>query len=292
MRKIKSFLVIFCLFLTANAYPNDEIPKPDGWVNDYAGVIVPKTKERIIQLISELEVKSSVEIAIVTKQSIAPYDEKTYARLIFDKWRIGKSGKDNGVLLLLAIKERRWRIETGYGIEGILTDSVCGEIGRNYMVPYFKQVNYSEGLYSGVAALTKTIATGLNLNITGLNNIDLKKKNKDDSVFFYLFILLFFTIWNLPWPIYIGLTFTLVFSLGLAQKNLLAGFIPILGYLCSMLIRYNFWSRLSPEKRKNFFGPVSYGNLGGFGSGGHSGGFGGGGFGGGGGGGGGSGGGF
>ena len=125
-------------------------PQPEGWVNDFASVLSSEYKEKLTSLIEEVEQKTSSEIAVVTVDSISPYGEIEYTRLLFDNWKPGKKGKDNGVLVLLVVKERRWRIETGYGIEGILPDGLCGEIGRDYMVPYFKQAKYSEGLYNGV----------------------------------------------------------------------------------------------------------------------------------------------
>ena len=143
MRKV--CLLVILLILPFFAYSQD-IPEPSSWVNDFAGVISPEYKEKLNYLIEELKQKTTAEIAVVTINSIAPYDEKEYARLLFDNWKPGKKGKDNGVLVLLAIKERRWRIETGYGVEGILPDGLCGDIARNYMVPYFKVGKYSEGL--------------------------------------------------------------------------------------------------------------------------------------------------
>ncbi|MBM3244669.1 MAG: TPM domain-containing protein, partial [Candidatus Omnitrophica bacterium] len=116
----------------------ENLPRPSAWVNDIAQVIGHENREKTNSLIEELEAKTSAEIFVVTQDSIAPYDEKEYARMLFDNWKPGKKGIDNGVLILLAVKERRWRIETGYGVEGILPDGLCGEIGRNQMVPYFK----------------------------------------------------------------------------------------------------------------------------------------------------------
>ncbi|MBI5415443.1 MAG: TPM domain-containing protein, partial [Candidatus Omnitrophica bacterium] len=130
-----------------------QIPAPQGRVNDFAGVISADYKDKIGSLIDEVEQKTSAEIAVVTRESIAPYGADAYAQMLFDNWKLGKKGRDNGVLILLAVKEREWRIHTGYGVEGILPDGVCGQIGRDYMVPYFKEGKYSEGLYYGAAAV-------------------------------------------------------------------------------------------------------------------------------------------
>jgi len=124
--------------------------------------------------------------------------------LLFDNWKPGKKGKDNGVLILLAIKERRWRIETGYGVEGILPDGVCGEIGRDYMVPYFKQNEYSEGLYQGVIKIAQVIGKDANIELNtlqGVKDITPTRVNSSDSgdpIIMIILFLLFFGILVLP----------------------------------------------------------------------------------------------
>lgn len=168
MRRICILLVFVTLSFFAYA---QNLPQPTGWVNDFAGVISPEYKEKLSSLIEELQQKTTTEIAVVTVNSISPYGEIEYARLLFDNWKPGKKGKDNGVLVLLAVKERRWRIETGYGIEGILPDGLCGEIGRNYMVSYFKEGKYSEGLFYGALKISQIIAKNANVSLNASRDI-------------------------------------------------------------------------------------------------------------------------
>jgi len=169
MRKL--FLTLIFIFLTFLGYAQNA-PQPVGWVNDFANVIDKGNTDKLNSLIEEVEQKTSTEIAVVTINSIAPYDEKEYARILFDNWKPGKKGKDNGILVLLAVKERRWRIETGYGVEGILPDGLCGEIGRNYMLPYFKEGKYGEGLYQGVRAITNIVAKDAHVTLAALGNFE------------------------------------------------------------------------------------------------------------------------
>ena len=183
MRKILACLVL--LFFSFLKYTlSADVPQPQGWVNDFAGVISDEYKAKLNELIAQVEEKASAEIAVVTVDSISPYGEIEYARLLFDKWKPGKKGKDNGALVLLAIKERRWRIETGYGVEGILPDGLCGEIGRDYMAPYFKNGKYGEGLYQGVTVIANIITNGPDAYV---------KKNKlvkqDDIIVFFIIVL-------------------------------------------------------------------------------------------------------
>ncbi len=292
MKKVSLFLSII---FWATALCAQEIPRPQGWVNDFASVITETYRDKLQSLIVELEEKTGAEITVVTILSIAPYDEVSFARKLFDTWKPGKKGKDNGVLVLLAVKERRWRIETGYGVEGILPDGLCGEIGRSSMVPYFKEGKYSEGLYYGVAAIAKVIATDTHVELTGIQGIPVKKGTSQTPLAMYIFLPLFFFIWSLPWPIFISLPFTLLIAFALFGSSPVLGILVISSYIASLSFRYVLRRSLPPGKRGGFWGVQTYGggmSSGGFGGGGFGGGFGGGGFGGGGGGGGGAGGGF
>lgn len=286
--------LLLALLVSFKAEAEEKIPSAVGWVNDFAGVINSEYRNKIESIIEETERATSAEIAVATFKSIAPYDEASYARLVFDNWKIGKKGKDNGVLVLIAVTERRWRIETGYGLEGILPDGLCGEIGRNHMVPYFKQGRYGEGIYNAVAAIARIIAKDADASLSSLEGVQLKKYREPVPIFMYFFAPIFFFLWNLPWPFIIGLPFTLIFALAFYQMSPILGILVIIGYIGSLVARYRYWSKQPPKKRGSFFGTQSYGGTsgGGGGFGGFGGGGGGGGFGGGGGGGGGAGGGW
>ncbi|MCX5698323.1 MAG: TPM domain-containing protein [Candidatus Omnitrophica bacterium] len=182
------------------------VPQPVGRVNDFANVIDQGNADKLSSLIEEVEQKTTTEIAVVIVNSIAPYDEKEYARMLFDNWKPGKKGKDNGVLVLLAVKERRWRIETGYGVEGILPDGLCGEIGRNYMASYFKEAKFGEGLYQGIRAIANIIAKDAQVTLAALGNFqEIAPENQSlstlpnslASVIIFIFIVLFIMISNL-----------------------------------------------------------------------------------------------
>ena len=274
----KKLAVAFFLFFVILPRPGfaADMPKPVGWVNDFAGVISQEYRDKLTNLIQELEQKTSAEIAVVTVESIAPYDETQYARLIFDDWKIGKKSKDNGVLVLLAIKERRWRIETGYGIEGTLPDGLCGEIGRSYMAPYFKEGKYGEGLYYGVVAIAKKISEEANVSVGDLEKIQLKNRSKELPPVAGIVFLVFIFLWNLSLPAVLGIIFTLFFLIGAMTASPFLAFLMIVASIVGQITKFNSWRNLPQKKRHTGFWTYTYG---GTSSGGH-GGFGGGGFGG------------
>jgi uncharacterized protein len=90
-----------------------------------------------------------------------------YATRLYESWGIGKKGEDKGVLILLALKERRVRIETGYGVEGILPDGVVGEIIRLQVIPPLKQGDYGQGLLNAMTAVSDVIARNAGVTLTG-----------------------------------------------------------------------------------------------------------------------------
>ena len=206
MARRAAIFVILLLAVTCGAALAADVSKPAGWVNDRAGIISQECRQKLTALLEELEAKTSAEVLVLTEASIAPYDEKSYARLIFDNWKIGKRGKDNGVLVLIAVKERRWRIETGYGVEGMLPDGLCGEIGRNYMVPYFKGGEYSKGLYSGVMAISNIIAKDAGVVLSVSSETPAPQADRAapiQTAIFFIIIILFMSM-RIFFPIMIG----------------------------------------------------------------------------------------
>ena len=117
---------------------------------------------------------------------------------LFKEWGIGKKGKDNGILILVSINDRKAKIEVGYGLEGILPDGLCGEILRTYMLPEFKNGNYPSGLAKGAYAVALTIAKNRGVELTGAAvNMDTAPQNKPNiarTIFNVLFLVFLFII--------------------------------------------------------------------------------------------------
>ena len=148
-----------------------KFPKYAGWVNDFAGIISDEYKVRASVLIGELEQKTTAEIAIVTVKDIGAVPIEDYAVGLFEKWGIGKKGKDNGLLILVALQQSRMRIEVGYGLEGIITDSISGSIIRQKMVPAFSEGKFGAGIFNATAAAASLIAKDAGVELTSLEGI-------------------------------------------------------------------------------------------------------------------------
>src|SRR5262249_55493558 len=118
-------------------------------------------------LLEELQQKTGAEIAVLTVDSTAPLDDFSYAMQVAEAWKPGKKKEDTGLVVLVAVKDRKVRILTGYGLEEILPDGLVGEIRDREMLPEFRAGNMSAGIWNGVAALAKRIAASRGVQLTG-----------------------------------------------------------------------------------------------------------------------------
>ena len=153
-------LVLFCF--SANFAPALAIdfPPPSGFVNDFAGVFSESFRQELEADLTAFEKETSVEIAVVTIKSLEETTIDDYAVRLFEAWKIGKDSEDNGILLLVAPNEREVRIEVGYGLEPIITDSRAGKIIRSEIIPSFKEADYEEGVKKGVVGVKNYILSG------------------------------------------------------------------------------------------------------------------------------------
>jgi uncharacterized protein len=159
-RLITLSLILVLFFVSFAAASTPEPPAaPRDYVIDLAGVIDDSSKARLNALLLELEQKTTAQVLVLTVQSLDGQSVEEFAFNTKEKWKLGQKGKDNGVLIIVAVKDRKYRIEVGYGLESVLPDSLVGSIGREYFVPYFRRGDYSSGIYSGTVAVIRTIAT-------------------------------------------------------------------------------------------------------------------------------------
>jgi uncharacterized protein len=157
--KVSSFTVAIVLIpFTALAIDIKDVPNPrqlnGTWVTDMAGILDQPTESQINSIITQLEQKNGAEIAVVTVPETAPSaSPKTFATALFKHWKIGKKGRNNGILLLISKGDRRVEIETGYGVEAILPNAQVSSIIDTEITPKFKKGDFNGGTLAGTKSL-------------------------------------------------------------------------------------------------------------------------------------------
>ena len=160
MSKLRTILFMVAFILPAFILPCRAATnlKPSGFINDYAAVLAPSDRESLEEMAREYEQRTGNEISVAIIASLGGRDIEGYANDIFNTWGIGKKGKNNGVLILVARDDRKMRIEVGYGLEPVLTDGVCGGIIRSILSPAFKRADFAGGLKEAILTIGKVVS--------------------------------------------------------------------------------------------------------------------------------------
>jgi uncharacterized protein len=166
-RRLRLF-VFFLLFFGVGTAFADDINKisPTGYITDLAGVIPSATQQRLESLCAELQQKTGAQLAIVTVRSLDDRPVEDYAVDLFKHLAVGFKKESNGVLLLLAPNDRKYRIEVGYGLEPIINDARAGDAGRA-MVPFLRQNDYGSAVEIAAWQLAKYIADDKGVTLSG-----------------------------------------------------------------------------------------------------------------------------
>ncbi len=178
---------------TVETIPNQKLIN-NSYVSNPETILNAATVYQIDTLLSSLENKTSVQVAVVAVNSIGEEDIFDFTQNLFNSWGIGNKENDNGLLLLLVKDQRTIRFHTGSGIEGVLTDVICKRIQRDYMVPEFKNDDYDAGMLAGIIQVQKILTDPTYAE-------ELMKPDENDSSFYtgFVLFLLFF-----PAPILLG----------------------------------------------------------------------------------------
>ena len=217
---VKIFAIFFLFTITLKINNIYAIVKPtsDFYVNDYAGILSEETKNYIINTNKNLYNKTGSQIVVVTVKSLEGESLEEYATKLFRNFGIGDKEKNNGVLLLLALSERQFRVEVGYGLEGVLPDGKTGRIQDEYIIPYLKQDNFDDGIKNGYNAILEIVAKEYNVNVDAQNAVNVVDSREN---YYFIFIGMF------------GLA--VIFKV-LISKLFNKGKIRILLYIVSMII--------------------------------------------------------
>ena len=157
-----------------------EVPFLTGRVTDNAQILSNETRKTITANLKAHEEKTTNQIAVLTVPTLEGVSIEEYATAAFNTWKLGQKGKDNGILLIVAPKDRKMRIEVGYGLEGTMTDGIAGSIIRNVMTPLFKSNDYDKGIDKGVRAMINVLEGGQAPIETGGTGAEVKKTSALD----------------------------------------------------------------------------------------------------------------
>ena len=152
--KILKKIIVLCFFVFYNFNSFGlAVPSLSGPVVDKAGILSKNEFNKIEDFLLDLNNKSQVQIAVLIIPSLEGELIEDYSMQVAEKWKLGDKEKDSGALLVVAVKDKKLRIEVGYGLEENLTDSRSGQIIRNFIAPQFRSGNYGEGIYDGIKAM-------------------------------------------------------------------------------------------------------------------------------------------
>ena len=188
MKKI-FFTIIICFPLLYSL----QVPPIKARINDYADILNSSQKIQLEQLLENAEAKTSSQFVLLTISSLQGEVLEDFSMRVADKWKIGQKGLDNGVILLIALAEKKIRIEVGYGLEPILTDVKSGYIIRNLIVEQFKKGDYYQGIHQALVAITGIVNGEFVISPEELAKYKKAKKNKINAYipFGIMFLIIF-----------------------------------------------------------------------------------------------------
>ena len=172
-----------CLLAASTALALAPIPPLTSPVMDSTGTLSLEQTEYLVEQALQLQHEQGSQLQVLVVSTTKPEDIAQYSQRVFDQWKLGREGVDDGVLLVVAKDDRRVRIHVGYGLEGVLPDIVANRIIDTYVVPKFKAGDYVGGIISGASALDKTIRGA---QLPPVANAD-KPKGGVAALFFSLF---------------------------------------------------------------------------------------------------------
>ncbi|MBI1786586.1 MAG: TPM domain-containing protein [Acidobacteria bacterium] len=161
--------------------------KPEGYVSDFARVVDGASRAEIERYCRAVERQTGAQISLVTIQTLAGEPVEDVANTIFRAWGVGEKGKNNGILLLLAVGERRSRLEVGYELEQFIPDGFAGDILRA-MRPGLRQGHYGEGLLAAAHTIGERVAQGKKISLDTAPRRRIRERAHE----------------SIPWPLLLG----------------------------------------------------------------------------------------
>jgi len=152
-------LTILLVLLYKAAYADVAIPPWTQPVIDLTGTLSPQQTQALNQRLAAFEARKGAQIAVLIVPTTQPENVFQYGMRVFDTWKLGRKGVDDGLLWVISADNGRWHILTGYGLEGVLPDAMVRRIAEESIDPYFKRGEIYTGIEKGVKALMKVVET-------------------------------------------------------------------------------------------------------------------------------------
>jgi len=163
---------------SASARARDLSP-PKNYIEDRVGVVDRQVAQELNGYLKTLEQQTGAQVVVLLISSTGGVPIRDFAVEVAEQWKLGQEGKDNGVLVVLAVRDKRGSIEVGYGLEGALPDAYCAAVGRKYLAPIWKDGDYSGHLKQGVLALIQPIAKELQAEMPEMPQVALPRVAED-----------------------------------------------------------------------------------------------------------------
>ncbi|AXH10998.1 hypothetical protein CP960_10760 [Malaciobacter halophilus] len=157
MKKFFYYFILTCFIFSTNLLAQINFPSLTGRVVDNAKILTTSQLKSLTAILKKHEEQTSNQIVVLTLKNLDGYEIADYGYQIARYWKLGQKDKNNGVLLLISLEDRKLRIEVGYGLEGVLTDKISHEIIEYTIKPEFKKGDYYQGVLKGVKAIIKSI---------------------------------------------------------------------------------------------------------------------------------------
>jgi uncharacterized protein len=192
--------IVILMWLVLHAMAADVPPKPQRYFNDFASLVDPQTAQRLNRQLEEFERQTSNQLLVVIYPSLPPNAAiEDFTQDAFRAWKPGQQGRNNGAILFVFVKDRKMRIQTGYGLEGALPDAICKRIISDEMAPRFQAGDFAGGLTAAVNAMiaaTRGEYTGTGRTVTEARG---QQRHSEDNLLDLIIFLVVLGIIGLSW---------------------------------------------------------------------------------------------
>ena len=192
MKNLKQGILTVILIAAGSSLFALDVPEMKGRVNDQASLLSVSRQKELESYLAGLEEATGVQMALLTIPSLKGESLEDFSIRVVDRWQLGDSEEDNGVLLLVSLKERAIRLEVGYGLEAVLTDAKSGMIIREVIAPYFRQGDYASGVLSGVQFIGNLVSGGDMVTPVRISGSDKTSSSRSLPVNFFIILIIIF----------------------------------------------------------------------------------------------------